>query len=73
MRALARVLRRPYWLTIPGFVLRLVLGEMSDLVLEGRYSQPKHLLDQGFRFDFPTLELALKEMFATGDPASGTA
>ena len=72
MTALARVLRRPYWLTIPEVVLRLVLGEMSDLVLEGRYSQPKCLLDQGFRFEFPTLELAMKEMFATGGQASGT-
>ena len=73
MRGLAHVLRRPYWLTIPEFVLPLVLGEMSALVLEGRYSQPKRLLDQGFRFEFPTLELAMKEMFATGGRGAGTA
>jgi hypothetical protein len=62
MRALASVLRRPYWLTVPEFLVRLVLGEMGGLVLEGRYSRPKRLLDLGFHFEFPTIQFALKDI-----------
>jgi len=43
MRAIAKVLHRPYWFHIPAFLLKLVLGEMSILLTEGRYSQPKRL------------------------------
>jgi hypothetical protein len=63
MEALARALRRPFWLPVPEFLLRGILGGMGDLVLEGRYSLPKRLLDLGFRFRFPTLELALRDVF----------
>jgi uncharacterized protein (TIGR01777 family) len=66
MRAIADVLRRPYWLAVPESALRWVLGEMGDLVLEGRYSRPKRLLDLGFRFEFPTIQLALKDILDIG-------
>ncbi len=59
MRAIARTLRRPYWFHIPGFVLKLLLGEMSVLLTEGRYAQPRRLLEQGFQFNFPKIEEAL--------------
>lgn len=60
MRTLARVLRRPYWLPTPAFLLRLVLGEMSVLITEGRYAQPRRLLEAGYSFRYPTLEEALR-------------
>jgi uncharacterized protein (TIGR01777 family) len=63
MRTLAKVLRRPYWFPIPAFLMRLVLGEMSLLITEGRFSSPKHLLEQGYTFRFPELENALKDIF----------
>ena len=53
MRAVARALRRPYWFHTPGVALRVVLGEMSTLVLEGRYSQPKRLMELGFQLSVP--------------------
>ncbi len=65
MRALARALHRPYWLPAPAFALRLVLGEMSILVLEGRYAWPKRLLEQGYTFRFPTIEEALADLLAS--------
>lgn len=59
MRAIARTLHRPYWFHMPKSLLKLVLGEMNVLITEGRYSQPKNLLEQGFQFNFPTIEDAL--------------
>jgi uncharacterized protein (TIGR01777 family) len=61
-RILAKVLRRPYWLPVPAFVLRLLLGEMSTLVLEGQFMFPKRLQDLGFRFKFETAEAALRDL-----------
>jgi uncharacterized protein (TIGR01777 family) len=64
MRAVARALHRPFWFHVPKFLLKLVLGEMSVLITEGRYSQPKRLLEQGFQFEFPKIEEALKNIFS---------
>jgi uncharacterized protein (TIGR01777 family) len=63
MCSLAGALKRPYWFPTPAFLLRLVLGEMSVLITEGRYSEPKRLLEQGFHFNFPTIEDALGDLF----------
>lgn len=64
MRAIARVLRRPFWFHVPKFLLRLVLGEMNVMITEGRYSQPKKLLEEGFEFKFPEIEAALINIFS---------
>lgn len=62
MRVLANTLHRPYWLPVPAFLLRLVLGEMSALVTHGRLAQPRRLLGQGYVFRFPTLAEALEDI-----------
>lgn len=63
MKAIARELNRPYWFHLPAFLLRIPLGEMSVLLTEGRYSQPKRLLELGYPFRFPKIEDALKDIF----------
>jgi uncharacterized protein (TIGR01777 family) len=63
MRALAKALHRPYWLRTPAWLLRVMLGGMSVLVTEGRYTQPKRLLELGYRFQFPGIEAALADLF----------
>jgi hypothetical protein len=65
MRTLARELKRPYWFHLPAFLLKIPLGEMSVLLTEGSYSQPKRLLELGYTFQFPTLEDALRDIFQT--------
>jgi uncharacterized protein (TIGR01777 family) len=62
MKTIAKVLHRPYWFYYPAFLLRLVLGEMSVLITEGRYVQPKRLLELGYPFQFPKLENALVDL-----------
>ncbi len=59
---LGRVLGRPSFAPAPGFLLRLALGEMADLLLKGQRAVPKRLLELGFTFDFPDLESALRDL-----------
>lgn len=60
-RTLGRVLRRPAVLPLPGFMVRLLVGEMAHLLLTGQKVMPQRPLEQGFRFRFPDLEAALRE------------
>ncbi len=62
MRAVAQAMRRPYWLPAPAFMLKAVLGEMSTLVLDGRYSKPGRLTEMGFEFRYPTMDTALQAL-----------
>jgi len=63
MRSVAKTLHSPYWFHVPAFLLKLGLGEMSVLLTEGRFSQPKRLLELGYQFQFGNLEVALKDLF----------
>jgi hypothetical protein len=66
-RVMARVLQRPSWLPVPGWLLRLVLRGEATLLLGSRRVMPARLLAAGFRFSHPDLEEALRE--ALGRPA----
>jgi uncharacterized protein (TIGR01777 family) len=63
-KQIAKALHRPFFLpSIPGFLLRLVLGEMACLVLGGsRVSSAKLEKDASFSFTFVRFEEALKEI-----------
>lgn len=62
IRTLAEVRSRPYWLPAPAFALKLLLGEMSTLVLDGLKVVPARLQEQGFSFVYPELRLALENL-----------
>lgn len=65
-RAMARVLKRPLWLPpVPGFVLRMLVGEMADLVVNGSLISSKKIVDAGFVFKFPGLEGALQDLLTS--------
>lgn len=62
-RTLARVLGRVAPLAVPGWVLRLALGEMAEeMLLTGAGARPARLLASGFGFDHPKLEPALRHL-----------
>ncbi len=63
-RELARVLNRPSWFPVPSFVMRLLLGEMSVVVLSGQRVIPRKALDAGYAFRYPDLPSALASIFA---------
>jgi uncharacterized protein (TIGR01777 family) len=60
---LAHVLHRPALLPIPAWAIRLALGEMSVLLLEGQRAIPKRALEHGFKFAYPVLDKALLNIF----------
>lgn len=62
-QTLGSVLKRPHWLPVPAIAMKLALGKKSMLVLDGQHVLPKVLLDNGFRFSYPSLDLALKDIF----------
>lgn len=61
-RTVSRVMRRPFWLPVPAFALRLVLGEMSTLVLDGQRVASRRLQEMGFQFEFGQLQKALEDL-----------
>jgi uncharacterized protein (TIGR01777 family) len=61
-QTLASVLNKPHWLPAPSLALKLVLGEMSMLVLEGQKVLPKKAQDLGYQFQYPRLDAALKNL-----------
>jgi uncharacterized protein (TIGR01777 family) len=64
-RTLAKVLERPALVRVPGFALRMLLGEMAEAVLQGSCVLPRRLLGAGYMFRYPELEAALKEVLAS--------
>jgi len=61
--ALGHALRRPSWLPIPSWLLRVVLGEMADTLLHGQRAMPTRLLSEEFQFTFPDLPAALEAIY----------
>jgi len=59
---LAKVIHRPSLFPVPSFVLRMMLGEMSEMLLGGQKTIPQKLLQNGYKFLYPNLEDALKEI-----------
>ena len=56
-----RVIRRPCLFRAPAFVLRLAMGEMADaLLLKGQRVVPARAQEMGFKFEYQTLEPALR-------------
>ena len=60
-KELGKALHRPAFAPAPGFALKLVFGEMSQVLLDGQKVMPVKFKERKFRFRYPTLEMALKE------------
>ncbi|OGQ27531.1 MAG: TIGR01777 family protein [Deltaproteobacteria bacterium RIFCSPLOWO2_02_FULL_50_16] len=58
-KTLGRILHRPSCFKVPGFILKLALGEMSEIILTGQKVLPQKLLNHGYSFSYPQLEPAL--------------
>jgi uncharacterized protein (TIGR01777 family) len=63
-QTLGRVLHRPAVVPVPAFGLKLLFGEMADLLLTGQRAVPARAIEMGFGFRFLTLESALRNFFA---------
>jgi uncharacterized protein (TIGR01777 family) len=58
--ALGKALGRPSWLPVPGFALKILIGEMAGpALLAGQRAVPRHALDLGFTFQYPDIQSAI--------------
>lgn len=61
-KALGRVMGRPSWLPVPGFALRLVVGELGESMLWSQRVVPQVALQTGYAFRYPQVEQALRQV-----------
>ena len=60
--AIGRAMGRPAVIPVPGFALRLALGEMATLLLDGQRAEPARLKELGFVFQFTDVDAALRDI-----------
>lgn len=60
---LAQTINKPFWnISVPSLILKIVLGEMADLILKGNAVSSNKIEMEGFKFHYPNLKEALKEL-----------
>lgn len=60
---IAKKLKKPLWLpNIPAFFLKLILGEMAVIILEGSRVSSEKIASTGFKFKFSTTKAALEDL-----------
>ena len=68
---LGRALHRPSWLPVPSVTLKILLGELGTLMTTGQRVIPAKAIAEGYTFQYPTLDPALRAILKkprTGDP-----
>ena len=61
-QALGAALHRPALFSVPALVLKLGLGEMAEVLLEGQRAVPRKALSGGYRFRYGELDAALRDL-----------
>lgn len=61
-KTLGKVLKRPTPLPVPVFMMRLIFGELANIITCSIRAYPKNLLELGFKFKFETIEDTLKDL-----------
>jgi uncharacterized protein len=59
-KALGRALHRPAFAPVPGFAIKLLYGDMAQLVTKSQRVVPRRLQDLGFEYRHPDLDEALR-------------
>ncbi|MEW5913386.1 MAG: TIGR01777 family oxidoreductase [Thermodesulfobacteriota bacterium] len=61
-KALAKAVHRPAFLPAPALAVKLLLGELGTVLLEGQRVLPRRIMQAGFQFRFPTIQAALEDL-----------
>jgi len=62
-KALAQSLKKPFFLPpVPSIVLKLLFGEMANVLLKGSRISPQKLINSGFRYKYPNISSALNSI-----------
>ncbi len=63
MQALAKSMDKPFFMpTVPSFILKMMLGEMHQLLVTGQNVSAEKIAGTGFKFRYPTLNGALENL-----------
>lgn len=68
-KALGQTLNRPAVMPAPGFMVKLIMGELGTSLLNSQKAVPRALMEKGFAFEYPDVESALKAIFGNLAPA----
>ncbi|HNP72096.1 MAG TPA: DUF1731 domain-containing protein [Kouleothrix sp.] len=63
-QTIGRAMGRPAWLPVPGFAMKLMLGEMADMITTGQRVLPKKAQGLGYQFRYATSEQAIRALLA---------
>lgn len=64
VREIAKTLKKPLWMPkVPAFSIRLLFGELSEILLKGTHVSNEKIKATGFTFKYPTLEKALSQVY----------
>jgi hypothetical protein len=64
LKALAGELHRPVWpLKVPAFIFKMLMGEMSTVVLGSTKVSAQKIMDDGYEFKYPDIITALKQVY----------
>lgn len=59
---MGQVMNRPSWLPVPAIALEALLGDASQVVLQGQQVLPKRTQTSGFTYQYETVKPALEEI-----------
>ena len=63
-KAVAKQLKKPLWApNVPAFLIKLLFGEMAIVVLGSTKLSAQKIIDSGYKFEYPDLQDALKEIY----------
>jgi uncharacterized protein (TIGR01777 family) len=63
-KAIGKALGRPSFWPTPGFMLRVALGEVAQIITTGQRVRPRKALDAGYTFKFTEIDAALKDLLS---------
>ena len=69
-RALGRALHRPAVAPVPAFALRLLYGDMAEIVTEGQRAVPERALALGYAFRYADVDAALRSALSPRERSS---
>lgn len=62
-QTLAYILKKPFWFpNIPSLAMRILFGKRSEMLLKGSRVSSEKIIAAGFKFLFPDLETAMKQL-----------
>jgi NAD dependent epimerase/dehydratase family enzyme len=63
LKKIGNALKRPVWVPIPAFIMRLIFGEMAnEVLLSSQNVSPSKLIEAGFKFQYEEVDSALKDL-----------